>query len=121
MVCKRKLPLLIVKQKRNKMATKTLTKWTRQPQEKEGSYFFAGQFYTTKGVATELTVDEIMEIYVNAKMHVWHNDGADYLMVYTDEQGRKLFFIDNLNKEMIESGQYGPEHDYCTLMFANEY
>lgn len=103
------------------MATKTLKKWTRQPQEKGGSYFFAGQFYTTKGVATELTVDEIMEIYVDAKNYVWHNDGADYLFMFTDEQGRKLFFIDNLNKEMIESGQYGPEYDYCTLMFASEY
>lgn len=98
-----------------------MTTWTRKPQEQKGSYFFAGQFYATKGVANELAAEEIMAIYVDAKMHVWHNDGADYLFVYMDEQGRKLFFIDNLNKEMIESGQYGPEHDYCTLMLASEY
>lgn len=103
------------------MTTKTMTNWTRKPQEKGGSYFFAGQFYTTKGVATELTVEEIMEIYVDARNYVWHHNGADYLFVYTDEQGRKLFFIDNLSKEMIESGQYRPEDDYCTLMFASEY
>lgn len=98
-----------------------MAKWTRKPQEKRGSYYFAGQFYTTKGVATALTVDEIMAIYTDAKMYVWNNDGADYIFTFTDENGRKLFFIDNLNKEMIESGQYNPEDDYCTLMFAEEY
>lgn len=95
--------------------------WERKPQEKTGSYFFSGQFYTTKGVATTLTVDEIMSIYTDAKMYVWHNDGADYLFVYTDEQDRKLFFIDNLSKEMIESGEYKPEDNYCTMMLSTEY
>lgn len=103
------------------MSNVTMAKWVRKPQEKRGSYYFAGQFYTTKGVATALTVDEIMAIYTDAKMYVWNNDGADYIFTFTDENGRKLFFIDNLNKEMIESGQYNPEDDYCTLMFAEEY
>lgn len=98
-----------------------MANWMRKKQEKQGNYFFSGQFYTTKGVATELPIDDIMAIYVDAKMYVWHNEGADYLFVYIDEQGRKLFFIDNLNKEMIESGEYKPEDDYCTLMFAHEY
>lgn len=95
--------------------------WKRKPQEQKGDYFFSGQFYTTKGVATELSFEEISNIYVDAKMYVWHNDGADYLFVYTDEKGRKIFLIDNLSKQMIDSGEYRPEDDYCTMMLASEY
>lgn len=97
-----------------------MCKWTRKPQEKTGSYFFSGQFYTTKGIATELSFKEISDIYVDAKMYVWHNDGADYLFIYTDEQGRRIFLIDNLSKEMIESGEFNPEEDYCTMMLESE-
>lgn len=95
--------------------------WSRKPQEKDGSYFFSGQFYTTRGVANELSINEILSICQDVQAFVQEKNGIDYLQVYTDENGRKLFFIDNLNKEMIESGHYRPEDNYCTLMFASEY
>ncbi|MBZ0097575.1 MAG: hypothetical protein K8F30_00745, partial [Taibaiella sp.] len=82
--------------------------WTRKPQEQNGSYFFTGNFYVTRGVVTELSSEEITTIYLDVREYVHQNNGVDYLFVYTDTEGRKLFFIDNLNREMIESGQYRP-------------
>lgn len=98
-----------------------MTQWTRKPQEQHGSYFFTGSFYVTRGVAQELTEAEIAAIYLDVQTYVREHDGADYLFVYTSTDGRKLFFIDNLSREMIESGQYRPEENYCTLLFAYEY
>ncbi len=98
-----------------------MARWTRRPQEKIGSYFFSGQFYATKKVATELSADEILYIYNDAKAYAVNNRGIDYMQVYTDEKGRTLFFIDQLNKEMIDSDEYQDEDNHCTLLFASEY
>ena len=95
--------------------------WKRKTQEREGNYFFSGQFYATSGVAAELTADEILGIYWDTKMFAQEKEGIDYLQVYTDENGRKLFFIDQLSQEMIESDNFENEDNHCTLMFANEY
>ena len=70
---------------------------------------------------TELSKEEILGIYQDMKAFVEEKQGIDYLLVYLDENGRKLFFIDQLNKSMIASGDYEPEHNHCTLMFAHEY
>jgi hypothetical protein len=95
--------------------------WTRQQQEQKGSYFFDGSFYVTKGVKEELTDAEILSIYLNIKQCVKAENGIDYLQVFTDEAGRKLFFIDQLNAEHKASGGFKEEDNYCTLMFSNEY
>ena len=97
------------------------TTWQRQPQERPGNYHFSGQFYATSGVANELSADEILSIYQNVRAFAKVKDGIDYLQVYTDSNGRKLFFIDQLSKEMIESGDYQDEDNHCTLLFASEY
>lgn len=75
----------------------------------------------TKGVAHALSTDEIDAIYQDIRAYAKEQNGVDYLQVYTDEQGRKLFFIDQLSKNMIESGEFWPEDNHCTLMFAHEY
>ena len=99
-----------------------MANWTRQPQEQEESYFFSGKFLVTRGIDTELSKEEILSIYENVQQFVQEKDGIDYLQVFTDEQNRKLFFIDQLNTEMIESGNFNLEEDnHCTLMFAHEY
>ena len=109
-------PSHIVKQKRNAMAI-----WKRQPQEKRGDYFFSGQFLASRGVVSELTPDEILRIYQDIKSFVKDKDGIDYLQIYTDENGRKLYLIDQLSKDMIESGEYAPLDNHCTLLWAHEY
>lgn len=98
-----------------------MAQWTRKPQEKDGTYLFSGNFYTTRGVYGELSPQEIRAIHADVKAFAEAKQGIDYLQVYEDGQGRKLFFIDQLNREMIESGDYKDEDNYCTLLFASEY
>jgi len=100
---------------------KAMSNWKRQKQERDGTYFFGGKFYATRGIVTELSIEEILFICQDLKAFVKEKNGIDYLQVYADEKGRKLFFIDQLNKEMIESGQYRDDDNHCTLMFASEY
>ena len=96
--------------------------WQRQPQERnDQQYYFAGKFYMTKGVFDTLHFEEIISIYNDVKTFAKQKNGVDYLQIYTDEQGRKLYLIDQLDKRMLESGNYEAEHNYCTLLFAHEY
>ena len=98
-----------------------MIKWTYKPQEQEGSYFFSGTFLTTAGVASELSKEEILNIYQQTQQLVKEKNGIDYLLVFEDQAGRRLFFIDQLNRQMIESGDFKAEYNYCTLLFAHEY
>lgn len=95
--------------------------WKPHPQECEGSYFFSGTFYVTRGVIEALPPEEITAIYLYVQQYVKQHNGADYLFVFTDEQNRRLFYIDQLSKEMIESGNFKPEYNYSTLLWAYEY
>ena len=98
------------------------SKWGRQTQERAGSYWFSGQFLVANGVQALLTPEEILAIYLEIQQLVKEKNGLDYLQVYIhSETEQKLFFIDQLSKEMIESGDYLPEYNYCTLLLAEEY
>lgn len=100
----------------------TLAKWLYQPQEIEGSYQFSGSFYVTAGIQETLTQDEIFDIYLFIKLLAKDKNNLDYLQAFVHNQtGQKLFFIDQLNKEMIDSGHYSLEDNYCTLLLASEY
>ena len=70
---------------------------------------------------SELGPEMVLWIYLDILAYVKEKNGIDYLQVYTNDAGQKLFFIDQLNKEMIESGEYEAEHNHSTLMFAKEY
>lgn len=98
-----------------------MAKWKAKVQECKGNYFFSGAFYVTRGVYEELPPDEIAAIYLYVQHFVKDHNGADYLFVFTDDQQRKLFLIDQLNIEMIQSGNFAQEHNYCTLLWAHEY
>lgn len=99
-----------------------LKEWEHQPEEVKGTYYFTGTFYVTKGIQESLSAEEIQAIYLYVKEKVKEENGLDYLQVFVHKRtGIKLFFIDQLNTEMIASGQFKPEYNYCTLMFASEY
>lgn len=96
--------------------------WTRQPQEQENQkHQFNGQFIVTAGVNEALTKVEVISIYYDVLKFVEEKGSIDYLQVYVDEKGRKLFFINELDSDMIASGNYSPEDNVCTLLFAHEY
>lgn len=96
--------------------------WTRQKQERDNqSYFFSGTFYVTEGVREILSPKEILMIYQDVRVFATEQDGIDYLQVYVNERGQKLFFIDQLDFAMIASGEYAPEDNICTLLLPSEY
>ena len=99
-----------------------MLKWKIQPQEQSGTYRFSGKFVATRGVADLLSEAEIMLLYWQVRYLVEQNDGIDYLVVIAHEDsGQKLFFIDQINDEMKASGGHPKEHNYCTLLLAQEY
>ena len=96
--------------------------WEIQPQETTGTYKFSGTFLVTHGVNETLTPKEIAIIYHTIQKMVKESDGIDYLIsIIHSETKQKLFFIDQLNQEMLDSGQYSTENNYCTLMLTSEY
>lgn len=96
--------------------------WLMQPQDQEGEYFFSGQFLVTRGIQERLSEIEIFELYRRTKQLVRDKKGLDYLLVFKHKQTKeKLFFIDQLNKDMIASGDFKAEYNYCTLLLAEEY
>lgn len=96
--------------------------WKIQTLETSGTYRFSGRFVATRGVSELLSEAEIMLIYWLVRHHVEQNDGIDYLVVFVHEEtGQKLFFIDQIDDAMKASGGHPKEHDYCTLLLAEEY
>ncbi len=90
--------------------------------EQGGTYFFEGSFYLSKGVMSTIPKKEIAEILNFTRKLVKQHDGIDYLQTfYSIEQDCKLFFIDNLSTEMIQSGEFSASDNYATLILASEY
>ena len=96
-------------------------KWKRKPQENEGSYTFSGQFIVTRNVLSKIPPEEILSIYLDIQQFVTEKGSVDYLQVYINDSGEKLFLIDELSHEMLESGQFDPADNHCTLLFSWEY
>ncbi len=99
--------------------------WTLQEEEQAGDYFFSGTIYTTVTIQIELTLAEIGEIIWQVKNRVEERNGADYLQVFKNEKGEKIFFIDQLSKSMLDGEDYTEEekkeYNHATIMFSHEY
>ncbi|WP_026836538.1 hypothetical protein [Gillisia sp. JM1] len=90
--------------------------------EQGGTYFFEGDFYLSKGVMSTIPTKEIAEILNFTRKLVKQHSGIDYLQTfYSIDQDCKLFFIDNLNTEMIQSGGFSVSDNYATLILSSEY
>lgn len=98
-----------------------MSAWKRKPQETSGSYFFSGTFYVTQGVQAVLAPEEILVIYHDIQALVKQENGLDYLQVYECSDGRKVWLIDQLDQEMIESGEFHPEDNHSTMLLPEEY
>ena len=96
--------------------------WVRQPQENEDSYMFSGQLLITSGARSLLSDEEVNYIITDVKEFVKQENGIDYLQVYQHSKTKqKLFFIDQLNRDMIAFGGYKPEHNHATILLPSEY
>jgi hypothetical protein len=100
------------------------TNWKRKPQECDGDYHFAGLFVYTSGVQAKIPPEEVDEIYQEIKDLVKQENGIDYLQVFENGKGEKLFFIDSMAKSVMEANGIDPNdhvYNHCTLMFDYEY
>jgi hypothetical protein len=98
-------------------------KWELQPQEQEGKYMFSGKMYVTRGVNESVPIDHIMQMVIEVKQRVIDNDGADYLQVFNNSEGEKIFIIDQLDTIMKEGRpkEWLDENDCFTVLFSHEY
>ena len=95
---------------------------TRKPQESTGTYCFSGTLYLTRGIQASLTEYEILQIITDLKAFIeQEKTGIDYLQVYECTDGRKIWLIDQLDQEMIASGEFQPEDNHCTMLLPEEY
>jgi hypothetical protein len=100
------------------------TNWKRKAQECDGDYHFAGLFVYTSGVQAKIPPEEVDEIYQEIKDLVKQENGIDYLQVFENGKGEKLFFIDSMAKSVMEANGIDPNdhvYNHCTLMFDYEY
>ena len=95
--------------------------WTHKPQECDGEYYFDGRGLQTAGVAEALSSVEIAQIVSMLQRFVRENSGADYLQVFEHNDGRRVWCICQLNKTMIESGEYSDEDNHWTILLPEEY
>ncbi|MDT8448429.1 MAG: hypothetical protein RRB13_16175 [bacterium] len=95
--------------------------WRLLPQECAGSYEFNGTLYVTKALFEDLEPEEIGQIVGLIQARVAEQGGADYLQVLEDGQRNRIFAIDQISREMKASGDYRPEDNHWTLLWAWEY
>ena len=97
----------------------------RKPQEKAGTYTFSGKASITSGAQDVLSPDELVFILGDVQAFARSEDGIDYLQVYEHEDGRRIWCIDQLNRQMKESGDYTPEQieefDHWTILLPEEH
>ena len=101
-------------------------KWEIQPPEQPGTYRFEGSCFVTKDVKEAVPETDLEYILSQIRQRVAENDGADYLQVFIhSDSGQKIFVIDNLSSEMLQSDGYTEtqkqEYNYFTILFAEEY
>ena len=95
--------------------------WTRRPQERDGTHLFSGSFFVTQGVLANLSIGEILSIYLDIRAVVRKTGGIDYFQVYVNDTGDKLYFIDQCDREMMAQESFKEEYNHCTLLFDHEY
>lgn len=98
-----------------------MAEWTRKNQEVENQkYFFNGGFFVTVTIKEALSDEDILFIYTDARQFAEEKNGIDYIQVYESDTGLTVWIIDELDQNMIESGEYNKEDNRCTLLFPSE-
>ena len=70
-----------------------MKKWTRQPEERPGDYYFSGRAVMTIGVDDELEMEDVLQIVSDIRRAVLENNGLDYLQVFKCDDGRVVWTI----------------------------
>ena len=107
------------------MANENKITWKRKPQEQAGNYWFSGKILATAGVNATLSKADIKAILDDLFAFVQQEQGIDYLQVYENSEGVKVWIIDQLTKDQLEGDDYTEaekaEYNYFTILFPHEY
>ena len=94
--------------------------WNRQPQERDDQkYFFNGKCLVTRGAQELLAEDDALKIIAELQKLAKENNGIDYLQCFKNENGKKIWVIDQLDEKMKK--EHPPEHNYFTILLPSEY
>jgi len=99
-------------------------KWTQRPPEvKEGDYFFDGNAYITPGVQQKLSFEEITSIILDLQQKAHANNGIDYLQVYVNKHGEKIWIMDQLTKSQLatQPADWVKTNHFFTILLPEEY
>lgn len=69
--------------------------WKREPEETPGSHRFDSHPYNTPGIRQTLTQAEQLELMRMLEAAVKEHDGLDYLQVFSCDDGRRVWVIDD--------------------------
>lgn len=95
-------------------------KWKRQPQEREDQkYLFNGKCYITTGAQSLLSELEAIQIVQALQKLAIEKSGIDYLQVFQNDEGERIWVIDQLDISMKK--EHPPEHDFFTILLPSEY
>ena len=94
--------------------------WIRQPQERDNQkYFFNGKCLVTRGAQELLTKEDALQIIAELQKLAKEQNGIDYLQTFKNENGKKIWVIDQLDEKM--KTEHPPEHNYFTILLPSEY
>lgn len=96
-----------------------VARWEHQNPEREGNYWFNGQIFTTNQVQADIPEIELVAIITYLQTLAFERKGIDYLQVFVNEDGDKIFVIDQLTKQQVETSP--KEYHYCTFLYPHEY
>lgn len=91
-----------------------------QQEREDQSYFFSGSVYLTSGVQQIIDQLTALSIICYLRNVAKEKNGLDYLQRF-EVNGTVIWVIDQLDKEMIESGRWKPEDNHCTILLPSEY
>jgi len=101
--------------------------WKRiaSERDREGDYIFSGSWNMTVGISEVLEETDILNIKMQIQEAVKRHEGIDYLQVFSSDDGKEIWVIDNLTKTSLESGAFSDtmlkEHNHVMILLPSEY
>lgn len=113
--------LLLTKNLCKMSATERLIaeKWTHQPQEQDGDYWFDGQIFMTNNIQADIPEKELIALISYIQKLAIDSKGIDYLQVFTNDEGDKIYIIDQITRKQVPKSP--KEYHHCTILFDHEY
>jgi hypothetical protein len=94
--------------------------WQRLPQEQSGKYFFSGKIININwSVTADIQLPETLILFSILRKMAEKANGlhAVQAFVHSKDSSKKLYFVDNLSNDMIASGKFKEDENYCTVMW----